>query len=275
MKKQRQIKVMGIINVTGNSYYAASRHLDAGGRPMLKEIVADVERMLGEGADIIDIGACSTRPGAAAVGAEEEWRRLENVLPLLADRFPQLHISIDTYWSEVALKAAGVIKPENLTINDISAGARDTRMLESVAEAGLGYIAMHSHGETLDHLDYPDGVTACVKRYFEEFAERAEAAGLHDWILDPGFGFNKSVEENWKLLREMEQLQGCYGGKPREILVGISRKSMLYKPLGITPEEALPATCEAHRLAIEKGADILRVHDVAAAVGVINGYFGN
>ena len=145
-------------------------------------------------------------------------------------------------------------------------------MLEAVAGAGLGYIAMHSHGETTDKLDYPGGVTACVKRYFEDFALKAEAAGLRDWVLDPGFGFNKSVEENWELLRGMSSLKGSYGGRPREILVGISRKSMLYKPLGITPEEALPATCEAHRLALEEGADILRVHDVAAAVGVIRDY---
>ena len=274
MGKQRRIRVMGIINLTDNSYYAASRHLDAKGRPMLKQVETDVARMLEEGADIIDIGACSTRPGAAAVGAKEEWRRLESVLPLIAERFPDICISIDTYWSEVALKAAAVIKAENLIINDISAGARDPQMLETVAGAGLGYIAMHSHGETTDKLDYPGGVTACVKRYFEDFALKAEAAGLRDWVLDPGFGFNKSVEENWELLRGMSSLKGSYGGRPREILVGISRKSMLYKPLGITPEEALPATCEAHRLALEEGADILRVHDVAAAVGVIDEHLG-
>lgn len=258
---------MGIVNITDNSYYAASRHLDAGGKVQIEAVRKDIARMLDEGAGIIDLGACSTRPGAAAVGAEEEWRRLQPALEMARCEFSGTAISVDTYWADVAKKCAEYI--DTLIINDISAGARDSSMLETAAGLGVEYIAMHSCGETAEPGSYPDGVTAGVRRYFEDFAVRAAQACLKDWILDPGFGFNKSVEENWTLLREMAALKGEYGGRKRKILVGISRKSMLYKPLGITPEEALPATCEAHRLALANGADILRVHDVAPAVQVI------
>lgn len=154
-------------------------------------------------------------------------------------------------------------------VNDISAGQRDPSMLHTAGRLGLTFIAMHSVGETASTVDYPDGVVAAVQEYFEGFARKAETAGIKEWILDPGFGFSKTVEENWELLRNLHLLRRNYGSHSPEILVGISRKSMIYKPLGITPEEALPQTCEAHKLAVEEGAGILRVHDVAAAKALL------
>ena len=149
-------------------------------------------------------------------------------------------------------------------MNDISAGVYDESMLPLVGRLGLPYIAMHLRGtpETMQSLtDYPDGVTREVLRYFRAFAKRAAKAGVQDWILDPGFGFAKTVEQNWTLLEELDQLQALQ----MPILVGVSRKSMIYKRFGITPEEALPATQVAHYLALERGATWLRVHDVAEA----------
>ncbi len=267
----RKVRIMGIVNITDNSYYAASRHLDSEGRVELDAVRRDIRIMLEEGADIIDLGACSTRPGAAAVGADEEWRRLEPVMHLIATEFEGLKISVDTYWSSVIEHCYEALKESSnkLIVNDISAGERDPRILEVSGRLGLTFVAMHSVGETASKVDYPDGVVAAVERYFEDFAIKAEEAGIKDWILDPGFGFSKTVEENWELLRNMSRLRRQYGSTTPEILVGISRKSMIYKPLGITPEEALSATCEAHRLAIAQGADILRVHDVAPAVDLL------
>ena len=211
---------------------------------------------------MVDIGACSTRPGSKPVGAGEEWRRLEPALKALREAFPALAVSIDTYWVSVVERAYDCIGP--FTVNDISAGAYDPAMLPLVGRLGLPYIAMHLCGtpETMQSLtDYPDGVTAEVLRYFEAFAGRAAEAGVKDWILDPGFGFAKTVEQNWTLLREMDRLRVL--GRP--LLAGVSRKSMIYKRFGITPEEALPATQVAHYMALERGATWLRVHDVAEA----------
>ena len=176
--------------------------------------------------------------------------------------FPDAHVSIDTYWSSVVERAYDLIGP--FLVNDISAGAFDAPMLPLVGRLGLPYIAMHMRGtpETMQSMtDYPQGVTAEVLRYFKAFARRAAKAGVTDWILDPGFGFAKTVEQNWTLLEELELLQVLQ----RPILVGVSRKSMIYKRFGITPEESLPATQVAHLLALQRGATWLRVHDVAEA----------
>ena len=251
-----KIRILGIVNLTDDSYYAPSRvrTCDA--------LLDRVGRMVAEGADVIDIGACSTRPGSKPVGAAEEWRRLELALKAVREAFPTLEVSIDTYWASVVERVYDAIGP--FIVNDISAGAYDPAMLPLAGRLGLPYIAMHLRGtpETMQSLtDYPDGVTADVLRYFEAFAERAGEAGVTDWILDPGFGFAKTVEQNWTLLEEMDRLQVL--GRP--ILVGVSRKSMIYKRFGITPEEALPATQVAHYMALERGATWLRVHDVTEA----------
>ena len=251
-----KIQLLGIVNLTDDSYYAASRA--ASGEAFLNR----VRQMVAEGADWIDIGACSTRPGAQPVGADEEWRRLEPALQALRLAFPDAHVSIDTYWSSVVERAYDLIGP--FMVNDISAGAYDAAMLPLAGRLGLPYIAMHMRGtpETMQSLtDYPKGVTAEVERYFRAFAKRAAKAGVTDWILDPGFGFAKTVEQNWTLLEELDRLQSLQ----MPILVGISRKSMIYKRFGITPEESLPATQVAHYMALQRGATWLRVHDVAEA----------
>lgn len=251
-----KIQILGIVNLTDDSYYAPSRAASC------DAFLERVRQMVAEGADWVDIGACSTRPGSQPVGAEEEWRRLKPALEALRKEFPETGVSIDTYWASVVERVFDTIGP--FLVNDISAGAYDPAMLPLVGRLGLPYIAMHLRGtpETMQSLtEYPEGVTAEVLAYFLDFGKRAGEAGVTDWILDPGFGFAKTVEQNWTLLREMEQLAVL--GKP--ILVGISRKSMIYRRFGITPEEALPATQVAHYMALERGATYLRVHDVAEA----------
>lgn len=253
---KRKIQILGIVNLTEDSYYAPSRAASC------EAFLSRVRQMVAEGADWIDIGACSTRPGSQPVGAEEEWKRLEPALQALRGEFPDVCVSVDTYWATVVDRTYDCIGP--LMVNDISAGAYDAEMLPLVGRLGLPYIAMHMRGtpETMQSLtDYPKGVTAEVLRYFKAFAKRAAKAGVTDWILDPGFGFAKTVEQNWTLLEELDRLQILQ----MPILVGVSRKSMIYKRFGITPEESLPATQVAHYMALQRGATWLRVHDVAEA----------
>ena len=252
---------MGIVNLTADSYFAESRCVD------VSSALERVFSMLEEGADIIDIGACSTRPGSLPVGAEEEWRRLEPVLKAIKEKFPQARLSIDTYWSSVVRKAYGLIG--DFIVNDISAGEDDPEMLPTVGELGLTYVAMHKRGtpQTMQQLtDYQD-VVADVKAYFDEFSVKAKSFGIKDWILDPGIGFAKTVEQNYALIRRLEELKSVRSeGRSIPILVGLSRKSFIYKYLSISPEESLPATQVLHLAALQNGADILRVHDVAEAV---------
>ncbi len=264
---------MGIVNLTDDSYFAQSRC------PSSEDAVSRIGMLLDEGADIIDIGACSTRPGSHPVGAEEEWRRLEPVLRTARENFPDARFSIDTYWSSVVTNAYNLIG--EFVVNDISAGEDDPDMLHVVGDLGLQYVAMHKRGapENMQSLVDYDDVTEEVISYFRDFAVRAEAAGVRDWILDPGFGFAKTVEQNWQLLRDLGKIlrfaqndncsQNC---RNRRCLVGLSRKSMIYRLLGITPEDSLPATQAAHMLALVNGADILRVHDVREARQVVTLY---
>ncbi|MBR5396571.1 MAG: dihydropteroate synthase [Bacteroidales bacterium] len=256
----RNIRIMGIVNITGDSFFAGSRMLASDGR--LDEAVfrRRVEGMLVEGADILDFGACSTRPGSEPVSEEEEWSRLEPALRIIAREYPEICLSVDTFRPGIVQKvydlAGGFI------VNDISGGC--DAMWELLGELKLPYVAMHMRGTpaTMSGLtDYPDGVTAAVMDFFEGIRTKAEEHGVEDWILDPGFGFAKTVEQNWQLLREMSVFQ-TFG---RPVLAGLSRKSFLYKPLGITPGEALPATGVANFIALRNGADILRVHDVKEA----------
>ena len=270
MERTRKIEVMGIVNITDDSYFAESRCLDG---QNVDKAVERTGRLLEEGADIIDIGACSTRPGALQIGPDEEWRRLEPVLRALSGEFPSARISIDTYWSSVVERAYGLIG--SFTVNDISAGEDDPKMLPLVGQLGLPYIAMHKKGTpgTMQSLcSYPPShreglsdVSCAVSDYFDAFALRAKEYGITDWVMDPGFGFAKDLEQNWTLMREMDKIL-----KPgHKTLVGVSRKSMIYRMFGITPEESLPATQALHMAALDKGADILRVHDVAEAVRTV------
>lgn len=260
MKTDRHIDVMGIVNLTDDSYFAGSRCTD------VPAALGRIGRMLDEGAGIIDIGACSTRPGSLLVDEEEEWRRLEPLLTVLRASFPDVRISLDTFRSSVVSRAHDLIG--HFIVNDISAGEDDPEMLPCVARLGLGYVAMHKRGTPSvmqDLCDYED-VVKDVASYFKGFGSRAREAGVKDWILDPGFGFAKTVEQNYALLKGLHLLRA---EQCTRVLVGVSRKSMITKPLGITPDEALPATQAVHLAALQNGADILRVHDVAEAVRTV------
>ena len=236
---------MGIVNVTDDSYFAESRCSDT------DAVLRRVSHMVEDGGDIVDSGACSSRPGSVPVGAEEEWRRLAPVLPAVREAFPDLRISVDTYWSSVVSRTYDAIG--DFIVNDISAGDDDPAMLSLVGSLGLEYVAMHKR---------PDRK---LIPYFKDFAAKAEEYGIKDWILDPGFGFAKTVEQNYEVLSGLPDIIGALRDASPRILIGVSRKSMIYKPLGITPEEALPATQAVHMAALMAGADILRVHDVREA----------
>ena len=260
--KEREIKIMGIVNLTDDSYYACSRCA------CVESARKKIDTMLEEGADIIDIGACSTRPGSFPVDACEEWRRLEPVLEEISLSLPSVRLSLDTYRSSIVRNAYAITG--TLIVNDISAGENDPDMLGTVGELGLTYVAMHKRGnsQTMQNMtDYVD-VTVDVLKYFDAFSVKAREAGVKDWILDPGFGFAKTTEQNYELVRNLSEFRS-FG---RKILVGISRKSMIYKKFNITPEEALPATQVVHMQALANGADILRVHDVAEAMRTVSIY---
>lgn len=228
--------------------------------------------MVAEGADIIDFGACSTRPGSLPVGAEEEWRRLSSVLPEVKKAFPDVRISVDTYWASVVERAYDSIG--DFIVNDISAGEDDPAMLPVVGRLGLDYIAMHKRGDsvTMQTLTEYDDIVEDVAAYFMDFTARASEQGVMNWTLDPGFGFAKTLEQNYRLLAGLESLKRSYNGFVPRVLVGISRKSMVYKALDISPEEALPATQSLHMAALVRGADILRVHDVKEAKETVKLY---
>lgn len=232
--------IMGIINLTPDSFFPDSRC-------SVQDAAARIARMLDDGADIIDIGAVSTRPGAGDVGTEEEWRRLSPVLPMLEG----VRFSVDTTSAEIVRRVFREAGP--FIVNDISAGEDDSEMLPAVAGLGLEYVAMHKRGNprTMDSLcSYPRGVVAELAGYFQNFADRAEALGIRNWVLDPGFGFAKTEEQNLELLERLGEFKAF--GRP--ILVGIADKRFTHGE-----------TEKYHRIALRNGADILRVHDVAAA----------
>ena len=255
-------KILGIVNLTPDSFYAPSR-TDPG------QICDVVRKMLDDGAWAVDLGAVSTRPGSSPVPLEEEWERLSPALGALAREMPGVRVSIDTFNSEIVRRAFDVIGP--FAVNDISAGQMDPEMLPLTGRLGLPYIAMHMHGSPVAPSPTHGDVVEDVIRYFREFTLKAADAGISEWYLDPGFGFSKSVEQNWEVLHRLSELQ-CIG---RPILVGISRKSMIWKRYGITPSEALPATRDAHVLALKQGAEVLRVHDVADAANTIRQLYPN
>ena len=245
------LKIMGIINLTPDSFWASSRVSAPDALPRMSGMAAD-------GADIIDLGAVSTRPGAADVGVEEEWSRLEPVLRSLASDsvrseygLQATEFSIDTTSAEIVRRAYDLIG--SYIVNDISAGEDDPAMLSTVSELKLSYIAMHKRGNprTMDsRCEYPEGVVAALDSYFVAFSAKAEELGIEDWILDPGLGFAKTPEQNWDLIGHLESFR--HFAKP--ILIGAADKRFTRGD-----------TEKAHRLAVAHGADILRVHDVRAA----------
>jgi dihydropteroate synthase len=268
MDKNRNIQVMGIVNLTDDSYYSGSRCSD------VHAAIERIEALVSEGADIIDIGACSTRPGSLPVGADEEWNRLEPVLKAVKERFPDISISIDTYWASVVEKAYELIGP--FIVNDISAGEDDPQMLPAVGRLGLQYIAMHKIGTPdimQEHTLY-NNLLEDILEYFKIFSKKAETFGIYNWILDPGFGFSKTIQQNYNLLKDISCFKqiSTPDHMPVRILIGVSRKSMIYKHFEISPEVSLPATQVLHLYALQNGADILRVHDVAEARRTIELY---
>ena len=254
-------RVMAIINVSPDSFYTSVYENVEATRRLGDEVVLldAVQRALDEGADILDIGACSTRPGSTPVDAAVEWERLEWALKLVRSHFPDAVVSVDTFRADVAEKAIGL--GANI-INDVSGGEADERMWDVVAKHDVPYILTLAQelrkGGDKEGYDY---TMSEMLRFFEERLDRLHRMGVKDVVLDPGFGFGKTLEDNYTILREMEVLKVLHA----PVLVGVSRKSMLYKPLGLEPKDVLPATIAAQVMALERGANILRVHDVAAA----------
>jgi len=236
-------RIMGILNVTPDSFYSESR------KQTEREIAARIEQICTEGADIIDIGAYSTRPGHLEVSEEEEMRRLQVVLDLIKGTLPDAIVSVDTFRARVAER---VVNDYGVAIiNDIS-GGEDNEMFATTARLGVAYVLTWNGNEN-------------PFLYLSERIDRLHSLGQKDILLDPGFGFGKTLDENYKLMAHL----GDWQAFDLPLLVGISRKSMIWKLLNITPEEALNGTTALHTLALERGASILRVHDVAAAREVI------
>ena len=251
-------KVMGILNVTPNSFYDGGKHKE------INSIIHQVDKMLSEGADFIDIGAYSSKPSAEFVSEEEEIKRLVHIIKELVETFPTIILSVDTFRANVA-KAS--VENGVAMVNDISAGLLDDKMLETVADIKVPYIMMHMRGnpQTMQSLtDYNDIVKEMIF-YFSERIQKARSFGISDIIIDPGFGFAKTLEQNYEVLHKME----LFSMLELPILAGISRKSMIYKVLEKTPQEALNGTSVLNTIALQKGAKILRVHDVKEAVECI------
>lgn len=259
-------KVMGILNVTPDSFF------DGGTLKNADEVVQKVEKMLDEGADFIDLGGYSSWVVAAFVSVEEELNRVVPIVEILVEKFSDILISIDTFRSDVAQKA---IEAGAAMINDISAGMLDENMIPTVAKLQVPYIMMHMRGtpQTMQTLTNYDDLVKEINYYFSNKIAYARSLGINDIILDPGFGFAKTREQNFELLQKMELLQ--MAGLP--LLAGISRKTMIYKTLECTPQEALNGTTFLHAFCLQKGASILRVHDVKEAVECVKliSQFGN
>lgn len=250
--------VMGILNLTPDSFFD-------GGRYDSKDAwIMQAEKMISEGASIIDLGAVSTRPGAMFVSEEEEISRLMPAIELLVARYPKTVFSVDTFRSKVAKLSADAGAG---LINDISGATMDLEILKTVAGTGLPYILMHMQGtpSTMQENPVYTDVSEEINLFFSEKLLELYQSGIQEVILDPGFGFGKSIEHNFRILNQLSDFKKH--GNP--VLVGLSRKSMIYKLLDISPEEALSATSALHMTAILNGADILRVHDVKEAVQVI------
>lgn len=252
-------RVMGILNVTPDSFYAESR------KQTKKDILSRIHQILEEGGTFIDMGAYSSRPDAEDVSPEEEMRRLRLGLKIVQRECPEALVSVDTFRGDVAKMC--VEEYGAALINDISAGDLDANMFSTIAQLQVPYILMHMQGnpQTMQLNPYYDNPVKEVIRYFAEKIEKLRTLGVKDMIIDPGFGFGKTLRHNYQLLDKLEEFQIFQV----PILVGISRKSMIYKLLDETPEEALNGTTAAHAIALMKGAKILRVHDVKAAVETV------
>ena len=251
-------KVMGILNVTPDSFFDGNRYVSP------SSILKQVEKMVTEGADFIDVGGYSSRPGASEISMEEELSRVLPVIELIHTNFPQSIISIDTFRSQVAFQA---VKLGAGIVNDISAGEIDNKMIETVAAMKVPYLAMHMRGtpQTMSGLTQYENLLNEVTTYFYEKIKHFQDMGIKDVMIDPGFGFAKTVDQNFELLNQLESLRMI--AKP--IVVGLSRKAMIWRTLKTSADYALNGTTALHAIALLKGACILRVHDVKEAVETI------
>ncbi|WKL48460.1 dihydropteroate synthase [Flavobacterium pectinovorum] len=254
-------KVMGILNVTPNSFFDGGKYSNE------DEIISQVDKMLSEGATFIDIGAYSSKPSAEFVTEQEEIDRIVPAIELILKHFPEALLSIDTFRAEVA-KAS--IESGAAIINDIAAGELDDKMFDVIAKYNVPYIMMHMRGnpQTMQSLTEYDDIVKEMLFYFSEKVQQARALGINDLILDPGFGFAKTTDQNYEVMHKME----LFNVLELPVLVGISRKSMIYKTLNKTPQEALNGTTFLNTIALTKGAKILRVHDVKEAMECVTLY---
>lgn len=248
-------KIMGILNVTPNSFF------DGGKYNAESEILSKAEKIIAEGATFIDIGAYSSKPSAEFVSEQEELDRIIPAVQLILKHFPEALLSIDTFRAEVA---NACIDNGAAIINDIAAGELDDKMFEVIAKHNVPYIMMHMRGtpQTMQSKTNYEDIIKEMLFYFSEKINKARSFGINDLIIDPGFGFAKTIEQNYEVMRKMELFQML----ELPLLVGISRKSMIYKTLNSSPEEALNGTTFLNTIALTKGASILRVHDVKEAV---------
>ncbi|MFO8236627.1 MAG: dihydropteroate synthase [Bacteroidales bacterium] len=248
-------RVMGILNITPDSFYDGGYYYE---QDVAKE---QVIKLVEDGADIIDVGGYSTRPGADTIPVHEEWNRLEPVLELIRENFPDVIISVDTFRSEIAGKAKAEYNID--MVNDISAGELDDNMFSTIAELQVPYVMMHMKGnpQNMRHKAQYNDLIGEITAYFAEKVDFLRTLGVKDMIIDPGFGFSKTIAHNFILLRNLKDF--AIFNLP--LLVGLSRKSMIYKTLDISPQESLNGTTALNTLALLQGADILRVHDVKEA----------
>ena len=251
-------QIMGIINVTHDSFYENSR------AKSMADFLAKAAQMISEGADILDIGAQSTRPGAEIINTDTELAHLIPYLEALKNAYPTQLISVDTFNPIVAEQS---IKSGAHIINDISGASFDTKILEVVSKYNAGYIAMHITGNqmTMHQIEQRADVIAAIIDYMEMKKQLLASFGITNWVMDPGFGFGKTVQENFAIVKRLQELKVIN----LPILLGVSRKSSIYKTLGIGPEDALNGTTVLHTLGLMNGASILRVHDVKEAKQII------
>lgn len=246
--------VMGILNLTEDSFYAGSRH------QTMDSIKNKTSQMLAEGAEIIDLGAQSTRPGSIRFTVEDELKKLIPAIELLTKSFPEIIISVDSYHSKVAKES---VQAGASIINDISAGEMDKQMIETVGKLNVPYVCMHMKGvpENMQHQTHYENVTKEILDFFIKKIEECKQAGINDVIIDPGFGFGKNISQNFRLLKDLKIFQML----EKPIMAGVSRKSTIYKTLKIQAEDSLNGTTVLNTIALLNGASILRVHDVKEA----------
>jgi dihydropteroate synthase len=250
--------VMGILNITDDSFYDGGKYVNDG------DIIAQTTKMLDEGASIIDIGAQSSRPGATQISSEQELKKLLPIIKLLKNSFPEIIISVDTFWANTAKEV--VIAGADI-INDISAGEMDNQMFDTIASLQVPYIMMHMQGRPLNMQNNPEyeNVTQDVIAFFKQKIKILKNKGVSQIVIDPGFGFGKTIQHNYQLLNNLQKLKQL--GFP--VLIGASRKSMICNLLDNTPKQALNGTTVINSIALQNGANILRVHDVKEATECI------